>query len=130
MIHELQNLASNKGGSTSKCGARCHFGYKLCCTFSSMPAVSCSFLSQWCGHCKRLAPTWDKLADELAANDVNVKIAKVDCTTERDTCSRQAIRGYPTLQLFKPGQSEPVKYQGAREMPALVSFAKEHHVAA
>lgn len=81
---------------------------------------------QWCGHCKRLAPTWDKLAEEAAAAGLNVKVAKVDCTTERDVCTKQAIRGYPTLQLFEAGSTEPVKYNGGRDLPALLAFAKEH----
>ncbi len=83
---------------------------------------------QWCGHCKRLAPTWDKLADEVAAAGLEkVKIAKVDCTVSRDVCSSQGIRGYPTLQLFKGGDlAAPVKYSGSRDLAALLDFAKQH----
>ncbi len=84
--------------------------------------------SQWCGHCKRLAPTWEKLADEVTSSGLSkVHVAKVDCTVSKDVCSSQGIRGYPTLQLFKNGEvTAPVKYSGARDLSALLDFAKQH----
>lgn len=59
----------------------------------------------WCGHCKRLAPTWDKLSEEYASTE-GVNVAKVDCTEHRPLCQAQGVRGYPTLKLFKSGADE------------------------
>ena len=43
------------------------------------------FYAPWCGHCIKLAPTWDSLAKEFEA-DARVKIAKIDCTAHQSIC--------------------------------------------
>ncbi len=45
----------------------------------------CSF-APWCGHCKKLAPTWEELATAAKA-DGKFKVASVDCTVEKGRCS-------------------------------------------
>jgi protein disulfide isomerase family A protein 3 len=38
------------------------------------------FYAPWCGHCKKMKPEFEKVSDELLANDPPVSLVKVDCT--------------------------------------------------
>lgn len=72
-----------------------------------------------------MGPTWEQLAEMLNEEDSNVKIAKVDCTTDSSVCSEQDITGYPTLKFFKVGVEEGVKFRGTRDLPSLTTFINE-----
>ncbi|XP_011704995.1 PREDICTED: thioredoxin domain-containing protein 5 isoform X2 [Wasmannia auropunctata] len=77
-----------------------------------------------CGHCQRLGPTWEQLAIvmEISTEEDNIRIAKVDCTTESVLCSEQDVTGYPTLKFYKAGETKGIKFRGTRDLPTLTSF--------
>lgn len=85
------------------------------------------FFAPWCGHCKRLAPTWDDLATKFIGN-LNVKVAKVDCTLSdsKDLCSSQEVDGFPTIFLYKNGD-KVTEYNGNRSLDDLVNFVNRYH---
>lgn len=86
--------------------------------------VFVEFYAPWCGHCKRLAPHWETLA-EAFKDEPSVVIAKVDATVEKEMPKKYKVSGYPTLLFFPAGSSEPIPYQGARTPEALVDFVNE-----
>jgi thioredoxin 1 len=69
-------------------------------TTSSKP-VLVDFWAEWCGPCRRLAPTVDELATDY---DGRVVVAKMNVDENPATPMRFSIRGIPTLLLFKGGQ--------------------------
>ena len=63
--------------------------------------VLVDFWAEWCGPCKRLAPTVDALASEYAGK---VTVGKLNVDDNPSTASKFQIRGIPALLLFKGGE--------------------------
>ena len=63
--------------------------------------VLVDFWAEWCGPCRRLAPTVDELAHDYNGR---VVVAKMNVDENPSTPMRFSIRGIPTLLLFKGGQ--------------------------
>ncbi|KAG2215096.1 hypothetical protein INT46_002928 [Mucor plumbeus] len=78
------------------------------------------FFAPWCGHCKALAPEYEIAATQLKDK---VKIAKVDCTENQDLCQKYDVRGYPTLKVFRKGDTSD--YKGARKADGIVSYMQK-----
>lgn len=85
------------------------------------------FFVPWCGHSKRLAPTWNNLAIKFASA-AHVKVAKVNCIQSEEVCEKYKIVGYPSLVLFHNGKLIK-EYSGPRKLDDLHSFLLDnmHH---
>ncbi len=57
--------------------------------------------AEWCGPCKRLAPTVDELAEEFNGK---VKICKLNIDEGMKTAGMLSVRSVPTILFFKEGK--------------------------
>lgn len=77
---------------------------------------------RWCGHCQKLAPTWEELASAVE-HDTTVNIAKLDCTEYRPICKDFDVKGYPTLLWIENGKKID-KYSGPRTLEDLKAYVE------
>jgi thioredoxin 1 len=63
--------------------------------------VVVDFWAEWCGPCRRLAPTIDELATEY---DGKVVVGKLNVDENPAIQSRFSIMGIPTVLIFKGGE--------------------------
>ena len=90
-------------------------------TRNDLPVVV-DFWADWCAPCKMMAPAFAQVARELRTR---VRMAKVDTDAEQGLAQRFAIRGIPTLIVFRAGR-ELDRKSGALDAARLRAWVEGH----
>lgn len=84
---------------------------------SELP-VLVDFWAEWCGPCKAIAPLLDDVAKAYAGK---VRVVKINIDDNPQTPRQYAVRGIPTLMLFKGGKVAGT-HVGLAGKPQLTAF--------
>lgn len=73
-----------------------------------------------------MKPAWDQLADKYTDHK-SILVADVDCTVEKELCSKFGVKGYPTIKYFTSTTAATGDaYEGGRDYASLEKFADEN----
>jgi len=93
---------------------------------TSAKPVFLDFWADWCGPCKMLAPTFDRLAEKYGEQ---ITFAKINVDELPDVANKFGVRSIPTLILLQGGNvvEKVVGLRSEQELAhVLTRFANGH----
>jgi thioredoxin 1 len=85
--------------------------------------VLVDFWAPWCGPCRALAPTIDRIADQFAGK---VKVGKLNIDDNQDLATRYAISSIPQVFVFHGGEQPKDRLAGLQSEATLVKLLNGH----
>jgi thiol-disulfide isomerase/thioredoxin len=84
------------------------------------------FYTNWCPHCKKAKPVWNKFKADYDGREVNGKVLRfqdIDCEKEEEIANQYKISGYPTIKMVK--KDEVVEYDAKPDYDTLRQFVEK-----
>ena len=84
--------------------------------------------ADWCGHCKKAAPEFQRLVSAspiTLSNGSKVNVTMLDADADKDKLSMYKIRGFPTI-LVNNG-SDMLEYPGERTYNGVLEYLNSMH---
>jgi thioredoxin 1 len=81
------------------------------------------FTADWCGPCKVMGPTIERIGEEYRDKGVNVK--KINVDDNQELVAQYGVRSIPTLVFEKDGK-EVDRTVGNQSYDEIVSRIKQH----
>ena len=84
--------------------------------------------AEWCGHCKKAAPEFNKL---LSASPITLKdgtkatVKILDADKDKSEISQYKVKGYPTVLVVDGGQT--TEYPGERTASGIINFLNSNY---
>jgi len=75
------------------------------------------FYADWCGHCTRFKPTWNKLKQATTASKINMLE-----TNDESVHKKYNVQGYPTLRFYGGSDKKIIEYSGNRDIHDIANF--------
>ncbi|KAJ0241449.1 Protein disulfide isomerase-like 1-2 [Hirschfeldia incana] len=96
-------------------------------TINKHDFIVVEFYAPWCGHCKSLAPEYEKAAAELSSLSTPIFLAKIDASEEsnKGIANEYKIQGFPTIKILRKGGKSIQDYNGPREAEGIVTYVKK-----
>ena len=80
------------------------------------------YFAEWCGHCKRTKPEFEKLMNSYNGN-VKVMLVDAEAAENKDLVKSQNVKGFPTIRYYPNGlSSKPIEYTGGRDLKSFMTY--------
>jgi thiol-disulfide isomerase/thioredoxin len=84
--------------------------------------VFAMYYAEWCGHCKRAKPEFEKLSQNYQGN-IKILVVNAELPENKDLVKSQNIEGFPTIRYYPSGLSGKYdEYSGSRTYSDFVQY--------
>lgn len=82
------------------------------------------FSADWCGPCKIIKPSLEKLEEELSDK---INIVKADVSEAENATKKFNIKNIPTCVIIE-GENEIARFSGVKNEDQIKKFLQEHQI--